>query len=292
VFDGFAERWVSTRGARIHALVGGAGPPVLLLHGYPQNHVAWHAVASRLQDRFSLVVPDLRGYGDSTGPAPDAIHANYSKRAMAEDMVELMGALGLERFFLAGHDRGGRVAYRLALDHPDRVSRLAVVDLLPTLDVWEQIDGQNATDSYHWLLLAQPAPLPEHLIGCDPEFFLQHLLDRWAGRRDALHPAAVAEYLRHFRKPSVIVAACEDYRAGATVDLELDRQDRSAGRRIGCPTLVLWGKRYLRARGSSPLAVWRRWADDVREVVLDCGHFVAEEEPEACAAAVMEFFGT
>ncbi len=223
MFDGFAERWVSTRGARIYALVGGSGPPLLLMHGYPQNHVAWHAVAPRLVDHFSLVLPDLRGA--STGPPPDPENANYSKRMMAEDMIEVMGALGHERFFLAGHDRGGRVPYRLALDHPDRVSRLAIVDILPTLDVWEQIDGQNASASYHWLLLAQPAPLPERLIGCDPEFFLQHLLDRWAGRRQALELSTVAEYSRHFRNPSVIAAACEDYRAGATIDLELDRKD-------------------------------------------------------------------
>jgi haloacetate dehalogenase len=291
VFEGFEERRIATRGARIHALVGGAGPPLLLLHGYPQTHVMWHAVAAALREKFTLIVPDLRGYGESAGPPPDADHRAYSKRAMAEDMVEVMAALEHDQFLLAGHDRGGRVAYRLALDHPRRVARLAVLDILPTLEVWERMDGEAAMASYHWLLLSQPAPLPERLIGCDPDFFLQHVLDRWASRREALDPTAVAEYLRHFRKPSVIAAACADYRAGATIDVEHERDDRAAGRRLGCPMLVLWAKRYLGARGASPLAVWRSWAADVEEVALDCGHFVAEEEPAACAAALATFFG-
>lgn len=209
---------------------------------------------------------------------------------MAEDMVGLMAALRHERFVLAGHDRGGRVAYRLALDHPGRVIQLAVLDILPTLDVWEQINGQTAMASYHWLLLSQPAPLPERLIGCDPDFFLQHVLERWAGRRDALDAGAVAEYQRHFRKPSVIAAACEDYRAGATIDLALDRDDRAAGRRISCPTLILWAKQYLKVKGGSPLAVWRHWAEDVREVALDCSHFLAEERPEEVTAELLAFF--
>jgi haloacetate dehalogenase len=291
MFAGFEEYRISTRDAEIFVRTGGVGPPVLLLHGYPQNHVVWHAVAPRLRDRFTLVLPDLRGYGDSQGPPPDAQHVHYSKRAMANDMVELMTALGHERFLLAGHDRGGRVAYRLALDHPERVSRFAAIDILPTLDVWEQMDKDAALHTYHWLFLAQPAPLPERLIGHDPEFYLRHLLDRWAGRREALEPAAVAEYIRHFRKPAVIEAGCEDYRAGATVDLAHDRADRDAGRRLRCPTLVLWGRRYLSGMAQSPLEVWRAWAEDVREVALDCGHFVAEEQPEACSVALQEFFG-
>jgi haloacetate dehalogenase len=290
VFEGFEEHRIATRNAEIFARIGGAGPPVLLLHGYPQNHRIWHAVAPQLRDRFTLVMPDLRGYGDSQGPPPDAQHVNYSKRAMADDMLELMTTLGHERFLLAGHDRGGRVAYRLALDHPERVSRFAALDILPTLDVWEQMDKDVALHTYHWLFLAQPAPLPERLISHDPEFYLRHLLDRWAGHKDALDPSAVAEYIRHFRKLAVIQAGCEDYRAGATIDLAHDRADRDAGRRLRCPTLILWGKRYLSGMARSPLEVWRIWAEDVREVVLDCGHFVAEEQPDACAAALQEFF--
>jgi haloacetate dehalogenase len=249
----------------------------------------WHAVAPRLSDRFSLVMPDLPGYGDSTGPAPDAAHWNYSKRAIAEAMIEVMSALGHEQFRVAGHDRGARVAYRLALDHPDTVIQLALLDILPTVEVWERITPETAIDNCHWLLLSQPAPLPEHLIGCDPDFFLRHLFERWAGRGDALDVRAVTEYLRHFRTPSVITAACEDYRAGATVDLELDRTDRMVGRRIVCPTLVLWAKQFLKM---SPRPTWERWADHVTDMMLDCGHFIAEEEPAACAGALAAFFAS
>jgi haloacetate dehalogenase len=291
MFDGFDTRRIATRNAEIFLRTGGSGPPLLLLHGYPQNHVMWHQVAARLQQEFSLVIPDLRGYGESLGPPPDPDHLNYSKREMATDMVDVMSALGHGRFFLAGHDRGARVGYRLALDHPGRLLRLAALDIVPTFDMWERMDAAAAMRSYHWLLLAQPAPLPEHLIASDPDFFLLHLLDRWAGRREALDPAAVDEYLRHFRKPSVIQAACEDYRAGATIDLTLDRADRNALRAITCPTLIVWGRRYLAAKApSTPLDIWRTWAENVREVVLDCGHFVAEEAPDACASAFREFF--
>ena len=182
------------------------------------------------------------------------------------------------------------MAYRLALDHPDRVVRLAVLDILPTFEVWQRMNNDAAMRSYHWLFLAQPAPLPERLIGLDPDFYLRHLLNRWAGSPEALDPAAVDEYSRHFRKPSVIAATCEDYRAGASVDLDHDRSDRAAGRRLSCPLLVLWGRQYLAGQAASPLDVWRPWAGDLREVALECGHFLAEEQPEACAAALREFF--
>jgi haloacetate dehalogenase len=271
-------------------LIGGEGPPLLLLHGFPQNHVMWHLVAPRLVRHFNLVIPDLRGYGGSRGPAPEPDHRNYSKRAMSIDMVGVMAGLGHQTFFVAGHDRGGRVAYRLALDHPTRVLRLAVLDILPTWDVWQAMSAEAAFRSYHWLLLAQPAPLPERLVGQDPDYYVRHLLDRWAGRPDALDPLAVAEYVQQFRRPSVIVAACEDYRAGATVDREDDHADRLAGSRINCPLLVLWGKRYLAQRGAPPLDVWRKWARDVRDVAFDCGHFLAEEEPERCADELRMFF--
>jgi haloacetate dehalogenase len=291
MFEGFSAHRMATRDADIFALTGGEGPPLLLLHGYPQNHVMWHRVAPRLAGSFSLVIPDLRGYGDSAGPAPDAQHLNYSKRTMAADMIELMTALGHSRFAIAGHDRGGRVAYRLALDRPERVVRVAALDILPTFEVWQRMNRDAAMRSYHWLFLAQPAPLPEHFIGLDPDFYLLHLLNRWAGSPDVLDPASVAEYARHFRKPSVIEATCEDYRAGASVDLEHDRADRESGRRLSCPLLVLWGRRYLAGQAASPLDVWRPWAGDVREVALECGHFLAEEQPEGCAAALQEFFG-
>jgi haloacetate dehalogenase len=290
VFDGFRENRIRTADADIFMRAGGAGPPLLLLHGFPQSHVMWHRVAPSLAARFSMVIPDLRGYGDSLGPPPDPGHRHYSKRVMAADMIAVMAALGHERFFVAGHDRGGRVAYRLALDHPERIARLAVLDILPTFDVWERMNTEAALRSYHWLFLAQPAPLPERLIGHDPDFYLRHLLDRWAGRPEALDSAAIAEYSRHFRKPSVIEAMCEDYRAGATTDRDDDRADRLSGRRLACPTLVLWGTRYLAGQAASPLDIWRPWAEDVRDVALDCGHFLAEEQPDACAAALTTFF--
>jgi haloacetate dehalogenase len=271
-------------------LIGGEGPPLLLLHGFPQNHVMWHLVAPQLARRFTVVVPDLRGYGYSRGPAPDPEHRNYSKRAMAIDMVGVMAGLGHQTFFVAGHDRGGRVAYRLALDHPARVLRLAVLDILPTWDVWQAMNAEAALRSYHWLLLAQPAPLPEQLIGHDPDSYVRHLLERWAGRPDALDPAAVAQYLQQFHQSSVIDAACEDYRAGATIDREDDHADRLDGARINCPLLVLWGQRSLGRQGPVPLDVWRTWARDVRDIALDCGHFLAEEEPEPCADALGTFF--
>jgi haloacetate dehalogenase len=291
VFEGFAGRRVASGDADLFVRVGGSGPPLLLLHGYPQTHAMWHAVAPRLARRFTLVLPDLRGYGESRGPKPDPEHRGYSKRVMAEDARRVVAALGHTRFFVAGHDRGGRVAYRLALDRPECVAGLAVLDILPTLEQWERMDWRGALTTFHWPFLAQPAPVPERLIGQDPDFWARYLLERWAGRRDALDPAAVEAYLRAFRQPTVIEATCEDYRAGADVDVEDDRADRQAGRRIGCPTLVIWGRRYLAAKAESPAEVWRAWAEDVGEVALDCGHFVAEEEPEACARALEEFFG-
>ncbi|MGI9334927.1 MAG: alpha/beta fold hydrolase [Gammaproteobacteria bacterium] len=290
MFEHFETRRIRTGEAELHVRLGGAGPPLLLLHGYPQTHACWHAVAPALARHYSLVMPDLRGYGDSHGPPPDPAHERYSKRTMAMDMIELMLELGHERFALAGHDRGGRVGYRLALDHPQCIERFAAIDIVPTLSVFESTDMSIAMSSYHWFFLSQPAPMPETLIGADPAYYLEHLLSRWAGSRDRLAGTAVAEYARCFARPSVIAATCEDYRAGATLDIEHDRADREAGRRIECPTLVLWGRGYLKSKTGSPLEVWREWATDVREVALDCGHFVLEEEPEAAAAALIEFF--
>jgi haloacetate dehalogenase len=289
MFEGFAERRIDVGEAEIFLRQGGQGPPLLLLHGYPQTHVIWHRVAPVLARHFSLVIPDLRGYGRSRGPAPDAEHRRYAKRAMAEDMVRVMAALGHERFRLAGHDRGGRVGYRLCLDHPERVRRFAALDIVPTLDAWEQMNADRALATYHWSFLAVPAPVPERLIGADPAFYFRHLIDRWAGKREALDPAAVEAYLDQFRDPAVIAATCADYRAGASTDRADDAEDRRQGRKIACPVLVLWGRGYLAAKTASPVATWRQWADDVREAALDCGHFVAEEMPEACAAALLEF---
>ena len=272
--------------ARIFYRQRGNGPPLLLLHGYPQTHHAWHAVAPALAQRYALVVPDLPGYGRSAGPEPTP--ENYSKRAIAAMMVELMQRLGHRRFFVAGHDRGARVAYRMALDSPQHVARLAVLDIVPTLDMWERFGHRGAMRSYHWNFLAQPAPLPERLIGNDPDFYLMHLLRRWAADFSRLAPDAIERYRQAFAQPATIAATCADYRAGAGIDVEHDRADPTSGVAIGCPLLLIWARQYLSSQ--SPLQTWRRWADDVREVALDCGHFVAEERADECAAALDAFF--
>ncbi|MBU0726539.1 MAG: alpha/beta hydrolase [Alphaproteobacteria bacterium] len=290
MWDGFNEGRARLGDAEIYYRTGGSGPPLLLLHGYPQTHFIWHKVAPILARSFTLVMPDLRGYGRSRGPVPDAGHLAYSKRVMAADMVALMAQLGFARFGLAGHDRGGRVGYRLCLDHPALVTRFAAIDIIPTLDAWDRMNADNALATYHWQFLAVPAPVPERMIGADPDFYFDHLLDRWAGHRDRLDPLAVADYLAQYHDPAAIAASCEDYRAGATVDRAQDAGDRAAGNRIACPVLVLWGRGYLGPKAASPLSVWQGWADDVREVALDCGHFVVEEEPEPAAAALAEFF--
>ena len=290
MFSGFERRQIAVGDCRINLVTGGEGPPLLLLHGYPQTHVAWHAVAPLLTRGFRLIIPDLPGYGDSLGPVPDPDHLNYAKRTTAKVMVALMAELGHEHFFLAGHDRGGRVAYRMALDHPGRIRRLAVLDVIPTLEVWDAMDWKQALATYHWPFLAQPAPVPEKMIGSDPDFYILHLLDRWIQDGNQLHPDAVDAYCGQFHKPSVIAATCADYRAGASQDVVHDRADKEAGKRIACPLLVLWGRDYGVTEESTPAAVWRHWAGDISEVALDCGHFLAEEQPDDCAQALIAFF--
>lgn len=293
--EGFAARRITTESADIELFSGGSGPPLLLLHGFPETAACWHRVAPALAKSFFVVCPDLRGYGRSrfTGTGtPD--HAAFSKRAMAADQVAAMAALGHERFAVAGHDRGGRVAYRLALDHPQRVTRLAILDIVPTLEIFERMNAGSALSAYHWLFLAQPFDLPERLIGAAPDFYLEWTLRGWLAPGGGFDAAALEDYRRAFREPSVIHAACEDYRAGATIDCELDRIDRDAGHRIGCPVLALWGGRRsvgASAGAADPLATWRRWADRVEGEALPCGHFLPEEMPDAVSAAFLRFFG-
>jgi haloacetate dehalogenase len=275
LFPAFSEANVDVVDTTIHAILGGAGPPVLLLHGYPQTHVMWHRVAPRLAEQFTVVCPDLRGYGDSGTPASDGSHASYSKRVMARDQLQVMNELGFERFAVVGHDRGARVARRLALDHPDAVSRLAVLDIVPTDTIYTTLDQEHATTVWRYFFLIQPPDLPERLITSEPDFYLDWTFEEWCGTRDDLTDAAVAEYRRCFDRATVH-ATCEDYRAGATIDLT---HDRAETRRVACPVLVLWSQQGL-GSAYDVLAIWRTEAADVRGRALDCGHFLAEERPD------------
>jgi haloacetate dehalogenase len=287
MFEGFTTQRIPTSGAEIHTLVGGSGPPLLLLHGYPQTHVMWHKVAPLLAADFTVVAPDLRGYGASAKPPGGDDHGGYAKRSMALDQVEVMQRLGFERFMVAGHDRGARVAYRMAFDHPQRVTRLAVLDVVPTAVMFANVDRTFAMATFHWFFLAQPFDLPERLIGGDPDYYLRATLGRWSRDATVFPPEAMAAYLAAFRDPAMIHATCEDYRAGATLDVAHDEADRGS-RRITCPVLAIWGG--ARPARFDNLAVWREWADDVRGGPIPCGHFLAEEAPDETYAALRDFF--
>jgi haloacetate dehalogenase len=278
MFEGFERRHIKTAGATINVLQGGKGPPVLLLHGYPQTHVMWHKIAPRLANDFSLVLPDLRGYGDSSKPPDGEDHFGYSKRATAQDQVEVMEQLGFKHFAVVGHDRGGRVAHRMALDHPERVTKLAVLDIAPTHKLYHNVSKAFATAYYHWFFLIQPAPMPETLIGNSAEFYLNSLLGIGRLKPHAITPEAFAEYLRCFRDPATIHATCEDYRAAASIDLVHD--DADMDRKVTCPVLALWGEKGVMHRMYDVVAVWRERATNVSGKALPCGHFLAEEAPE------------
>jgi haloacetate dehalogenase len=288
-FDGFELARVDLGEVQLRVRTGGSGPPLLLLHGYPETHLAWAAVAGDLARRFTVVAPDLRGYGDSSTPAPVPDHRNYGKRAMAGDGIGLMARLGHDRFDVVGHDRGGRVGYRMALDHPEAVRRLTVMDIVPTGEVWARADARFALGYWHWSFLALPHPVPETLIAHDPEFFFFDA--EFGGAVRGFQPDAVADYARCVRHPGVVRGICEDYRAGATCDREQDDEDRAAGRRITCPVQVLWSARGALAAWYDTLAIWRAWADDVTGGPLDGGHFLPEECPAETLAAIQRFHG-
>ena len=291
LFPGFEERTLAGDGVEIYCRIGGSGPPLLLLHGYPQTHAMWHPIAGELSSCFTVVIADLRGYGRSGAPEGDAAHALYSKRQMARDMIAVMRGLGHEHFAVAGHDRGGRVAYRMAFDHPDSVTRLAVLDILPTYDYWRNMDWRYAMAIYHWLFLAQPKPLPERLIAGAPDFYLDYTLASWTAAKDlsAFDPDALAAYRASFRQEARQHAACEDYRAGATIDMELDSSDRDAGRRIACPLLVIYGAAGLAGKTATPLDTWSTWGDDVSGAPVDAGHFMVEENPRETLRVLLSF---
>ncbi len=293
-FDGFEARGFDLDGMRIHARIGGSpgAPPLLLIHGFPQTHVMWHRVAQGLAPHFALVLPDLRGYGDSAMPAGAPDHANYSKRAMAQDLLALMRSLGHSRFFVCGHDRGGRVAHRLALDQPQAVLRLSLIDIAPTLDMYAATDMAFARAYDHWFHLIQPWPLPEKMIAGCARDYLHAKLGGWGGAGLAsVEPDALAEYERCFCRPEAIHAACEDYRASAGIDLEHDRASRAAGQKIACDTLVLWGVRGVVQRLFDPLALWRAQCSAVVQgAALPAGHFIPEELPADTADRLLRFY--
>ena len=287
MFEGFATSRVDAGGVEIHVRRGGKGPPLLLLHGYPETHVMWHRVAPALAERFTVVAPDLRGYGDSAKPSGGAGHQAYAKRALAADQVAVMRALGFERFQAVGHDRGARVLHRLCLDHPASVGRAALLDVAPTATMYETTDKAFATAYFHWFFLIQRHDLPERLIGHDPDYWIDTLLGAWGRRRDAFAPEAIAEYKRCFRDPATIHATCEDYRAAATIDLEHDTAD--AERRVECPLLALWGADGVVGRRYDVLASWREKAKDVQGAALPGGHFLPEEAPAETLTALLAF---
>jgi haloacetate dehalogenase len=290
MFEGFEVRELATERGTIHARVAGDGPPLLLLHGYPETHVMWHASAPLLAERFTVVAADLSGYGESFRPATADDHAPHSKRALALDQLQAMAALGHERFAVAGHDRGGRVAYRMALDHPDRVTALAVLDIVPTAEVWARADDRLALAYWHWGFLAQRVPLPERLIAGDRDaFFDFHLLSIGLGTSSERYPPPVMDaYRRQLADASAVHAICEDYRAGATIDRRLDEADR--GRQIACPVLCLWADRgALPLLYGDVLAVWRPWARDLTGHGVDASHFLVEDRPEQVALDLATF---
>ena len=290
LFPGFEQRSVDVGdGVQIAASVGGSGPPLLLLHGHPQTRAIWHRVAPVLAQRHTLVAADLRGYGDSSKPAGAADHGNYAKRVMAQDQLTLMRRLGFDRFAVLAHDRGARVAHRLALNHADAVTRLVVLDIAPTLAMYEQTSEAFARAYWHWFFLIQPAPLPERLIEADPAAYLRDVMGRRSAGLAPFDPRALAEYLRCIALPGAAHGVCEDYRAAAGIDLVHDRADREAGRRLQTPLLALWGEEGVVHRCFKPLDEWRRVARDVQGEALPCGHYVAEEAPEALLARVQPF---
>jgi haloacetate dehalogenase len=291
LFPGFESQWIDTSIGRIFARSGGDGPPLLLLHGYAQSNVMWHKVAPALAAKFTLILPDLPGYGWSDVPRSGKGHTPYDKRSMAKAMVELMEKLGYARFYLAGHDRGGRVSYRLALDNPGRLIKLAVLDIIPTYEMWNRMDHTLAMKVWHWQFLAQKYPMPEMLIEKAPIEYLDYKMASWTKSRDlsAFDPRALAHYHAFFSDPLRIHATCEDYRAGASTDLGHDEFDHAARNKISTPMIALWGAAGIPSE-SSPLAVWKDWAKDVSGKAIESGHFLAEENPDATARALLEFF--
>ncbi|RUV28514.1 MULTISPECIES: alpha/beta hydrolase [unclassified Mesorhizobium] len=294
MFAGFRATSLQLDDTTIFARVGGTGPPLLLLHGFPETHLMWRDIATAMAPRFTVVAADLRGYGQSGCPVSSADHSPYAKRAMAGDMVQVMKQLGFKQFMVAGHDRGGRVAYRLALDHPDEISKIAVLDVIPTAAAWDRADARLALAFWPWSLLAQPEPLPERLIGAAPDAIVDNAIVQWGSPAEMFSAQVRDAYVEALRDPVHIHAICEEYRAAATIDREHDVADQANGRRIECPLLALWssegGVETWYAREGGPLAIWRKWADSVEGSPVPGGHFFPEEHPHQTGAALSKFF--
>jgi haloacetate dehalogenase len=289
-FNDFTSFQVAAGGVDIYGVKGGAGPPLLLLHGHPQTHMVWHRCAAQLAQHFTVIATDLRGYGASAKPASDATHMPYSKRAMAADQVAVMRHFGFECFLVCAHDRGARVAHRMALDHPDAVERLMLLDIAPTLAMYEGADRTFATLYFHWFFLIQPEPLPEMLIGAHPDVYVERVMGGRHGGLAPFAPHALQAYRDALKQPGAVHAMCEDYRASATIDLEHDRADLERGHKIACPLRVLWGKEGVIEKCFEPVAEWRRVARDVSGRALPCGHYIPEEAPDALIAEMLGFF--
>jgi haloacetate dehalogenase len=291
MFENFTRREIQTSGARIVTVYGGNGPPLLLMHGNPFTHASWHKFAPKLAQDFTVVCTDLRGYGDSEKPPGGADHSGYSFRAMAQDQVEVMAALGFDRFMAAGHDRGARVLARMTLDHPDKVAKAAILDIVPQHYLFNHVTQKWATGSYHWFFMIQPFDLPERLMGADPDYFIRKKLAKTEQGLSFFGKEALAEYMRCFRNPATIHAMCEDYRATAGVDLAMDTVDFAAGRRIETPLLLLWGATGAVGRLQKPAEVWADYAVNIRSAeALPCGHYLSEEAPEETYRALHRFF--
>jgi haloacetate dehalogenase len=291
MFENFTRREIQTSGARIVTVYGGNGPPLLLMHGNPFTHASWHKFAPRLAQDFTVVCTDLRGYGDSEKPPGGDDHSGYSFRAMAQDQVEVMAALGFSRFMAVGHDRGARVLARMTLDHPEKVAKAAILDIVPAHYLFNHVTQKWATGSYHWFFMIQPFDLPERLMGADPDYFISKKLAKTEQGLSFFGKEALAEYMRCFRNPATIHAMCEDYRATAGVDLAMDTVDFAAGRRIETPLLVLWGATGAVGRLQKPAEVWRDYAVNIRGAeALPCGHYLSEEAPEETYRALRDFF--
>ncbi len=286
MFANFQQKFINTSGATINVVKGGNGFPILLLHGYPQTYYMWHKIAHLLAEEFTVVATDLRGYGDSSKPKGEPDHSNYSKRVLAQDQVEVMAQLGYDEFYVVGHDRGARVGQRLALDYPEKVKKMILLDIIPTTKLYEETDKNFASAYYHWFFFIQPYPLPETLIHNNSDFFLRTCLERWGQNFSAFTSEALSEYYRCFRDWNTIHATCEDYRASASIDLE---HDLSKTTKIHCPLLILWGKNSFIGQNYELLPTWWSYGSNVRGTGIDCGHFLPEEAPEETYFAIRDF---